>query len=294
MRLKILKTGLILVLITLFVNADAATGTKRIYYSIHFASFKNLANANRQVNALTEKGKMVFWKKTDVPGKGIYYRVYLGRYNNREDAVAFWKKLDKIGAVSYFGVHRFTEKVQPSNIKAPHKLDKPDVDQAKKMLAIGRFTDNRDGTVTDTKTNLMWIKNGWRLDFFSAETWNEATKKCENFQHGGYDNWRLPTIEEWRSLIDRQNENPALVEPNPFVNIIGHMPYWTQTEFTYDRNHTCNKTCPLDRYTVMLYSGTINHQKKSARAFIMPVRSINQPRLLMKNLSSPTGKYFKK
>jgi len=276
MRLKILKTVLILVLITLFVNADAATGTKRIYYSIHFASFKNLANANRQVNALTEKGKMVFWKKTDVPGKGPYYRVYLGRYNNREDAVAFWEKLNKVGAVSYFGVHRFTENVQPSNIKAPHKLDKPDVDQAyKKMPAIGRFTDNLDGTVTDTKTSLMWIKNGWRLDFFSAETWAEASKKCENFQHGGYDNWRLPTIEEWRSLIDRQNENPALVEPNPFVNIIGHMPYWTRTEFTYGRDHTCSKKCPLESYTVMLYSGSINHQKKNARAFILPVRSIN-------------------
>jgi len=279
MRLKILKTGLILVSILLFVNADAATGAKRIYYSIHFASFKNLANANRQVNALTEKGKMVFWKKTDVPGKGIYYRVYLGRYKNREDAVAFWEKLNKIGAVSYFGIHRFTESVQPSKIKDVRKLDKPssyDVDQAKQRVPVrrGRFADNLDGTVTDTKTNLMWIKNGWRIDFFAAETWAEASKKCENFRHGGFNNWRLPTIAEWRSVIDPQKENPALVEPNPFVNIVGHMPYWTQTEFTYGRDHTCSKKCPLESYTVMLYSGTINHQKKTARAFILPVRSI--------------------
>ena len=276
MRLRGLKAGFFIILLLIFGDTEAAPGAKHIYYSIHFASFKNLANANRQVNMLTEKGKMVFWKKVDVPGKGLYYRVYLGRYKNKEDAAAFWEKLNKIGAVSYFGVHRFTENVPPSKIKDSQKRDKPDVDQVyKKKLDSGRFRDNLDGTVTDTKTSLMWIKNGWRLDFFSAETWNEAAKKCESFRHGGYTNWRLPTIAEWRSLIDRQNENPALVEPNPFVNIIGHMPYWSQTEFTYGRDHTCSKQCPLESYTVMLYSGTINHQKKSARAFILPVRSLS-------------------
>jgi len=279
MQRTIPKTGLLLILVMLLVSTGTADSAQRVYYSIHFASFKNLENANRQVNALNEKGKMVFWKKTNVPDKGLYYRVYLGRYSKKDDAILFWEKLNKIGAVSYFGVHRFTETVPTQYIKGSRKVDKhrrSDAGRSIQMMPVkDRFIDNQDGTVTDTKTSLMWIKNGWRLDFISAATWAGAKDKCENFRHGGYGNWRLPTIEEWRSLIDKNNENPALVDPNPFVNIVGHMPYWTLSEFTYGRDHTCSNKCPLETYTVMLYSGTINHQKKSDRAFILPVRSIN-------------------
>lgn len=276
---KIFKTAFYVLVSAIFIFAAAAEGAEQFYYSIHFASFKNLENANRQVNSLQEKGKMVFWMKTDVPGKGLYYRVYLGRYDRRGDAVAFWEKLNKIGAVGYFGIHRFNEKGEFQNKISSAKISAPAKPHAERAPQIppakSRFIDNMDGTVTDKTTNLMWIKNGWRLDFFSAATWAEANKKCEKFKLGGYGNWRLPTKEEWRSIIDDDKKNPALVEPNPFVNIIGHMPYWTQTEFTYSREHTKSKKGPLDTYTVLLYSGTINHQKKSQRAFVLPVRSLN-------------------
>ncbi|MBC8433919.1 MAG: DUF1566 domain-containing protein [Desulfobacterales bacterium] len=276
---KIFNTAIFALVATALIFAAAADGAQQYYYSIHFSSFKNLENANRQVNSLQEKGKMVFWKKTDVPGKGLYYRVYLGRYDKIDDAVAFWEKLNKIGAVGYFGIHRFNEKGELQNKISSAKISAPAKPQAELTSqippVISRFADNMDGTVTDTTTNLMWIKNGWRLDFFSAATWAEANNKCKKFNLGGYSDWRLPTKEEWRSIIDSNKKNPALVEPNPFENIIGHMPYWTQTEFTYSSKHTKSKKGPLDTYTVLLYSGTINHQKKSERAFILPVRSLN-------------------
>jgi hypothetical protein len=139
----------------------------------------------------------------------------------------------------------------------------------------GRFVDNGDGTVTDRKTNLMWIKNGRRLEFISALTWWDAIQKSNGIKVGGHDNWRLPTLEEWSSLIDTRHQSPALVEPSPFKNIVTHMPYWTMTEFIYGKDHTCSKECPLETYTVMLYYGNIGHQKKTDRAFILPVRSID-------------------
>lgn len=279
MSTRILKAGFFLLLLTLLVHPEAADGEERFYYSIHFASFKQLENANRQVNALKEKGKMVFWRMADVPGDGQYYRVYLGRYYNRDEAVAFWNKLNNIGAVNYFGIHRFAETVEPEKIKDLARIsvpEKPDADRAVQTPSTkDRFVDNQDGTITDTKTNLMWIQNGWRLDFFAAETWEDAKQKCETFKLGGYSDWRIPTVEEWRSVIDPDKRNPAMIDPNPFENIIAHMPYWTLSEFTYGRDHTCIKQCPLETYTVLLYSGSINHQKKTERAFILPVRSIN-------------------
>ncbi len=257
---------------------------ERVYYSIHLASFRNLKNANAFVNSLKEKGKLVFWKETEVPGKGKFYRVYLGKYKKKKEAVAFWKKLDAEGAVSYFGVHRFTEPVEPAAVEkapVPPKPAKPakPVKPAKPLPVAPipmkeRFVDNGDGTVTDRLTGLMWIKNGWRMDFVSAVPWEEAKEKVKAFRLGGYTDWRLPTLKEWKSLIDTSRERPALVEPNPFENVITHMPYWSQTEFTFDPERDAPGSISAHAYVVMLYFGRIGHQNKSKRAFILPVRTL--------------------
>jgi len=181
--------------------------------------------------------------------------------------------------VSYFGIFEFRKSnkipgqtVLPG-IPAPLEALKPPGEPRPGPL-LQRFVDNRDGTITELKTNLMWIKNGWRLDFVSAVTWPEALKKCNAFRLGGYGNWRLSGVEEWRSLIDTGNQAPALVEPNPFENIIVHMPYWTRTEFAGGSEVPLTPGISVRAYTVMLYSGNIIHQKKTDRAFILPVRSI--------------------
>jgi hypothetical protein len=266
-----LKYIFFLYLAMVFVQIDVAHCAEHVYYSIQISSFKDLNKANRKVNALKKREKTVFWKKVNIPGKGDFYRVYLGKYANRDDAFEYWKQLREDETVVYCGIHEFREKIES---KDKTHVSTQIVPATLRILAEDRFVDNRNGTVTDRQTNLMWIKNGWRLDFFSAVTWWDARKKCDRFRHGGYADWRLPTIEEWRSLIDVNHQSPALVEPNPFVNIITHLPYWSITEFTYDKNHTCEEECLFHSYTVMLYSGNILHQKKSVRAFILPVRNL--------------------
>ena len=121
----ILRAMIFILIPAIFLCTDAGYGAEQYFYSIHFSSFKNLENANRQVNSLQEKGKMVFWKETDIPGKGLYYRVYLGRYDKRDDAVAFWERLNKIGAVDYFGIHRFNEKGELQNKISSAKISTP-------------------------------------------------------------------------------------------------------------------------------------------------------------------------
>ena len=267
----------LLALPMMFIAIETGDCKEDVYYTIHLASFKELQNANNFVNAMTNKGKIIFWKKTDVPGKGEYYRVYLGKYENRDEAIEFWKILKEEGAVSYFGVHEFRE--EPTSEMADElpvvtELEETDMIQASILgPGEGRFVDNGDGTITDKKTSLMWIKNGWKIDFFSAVKWKDALKKCEGFRYGGYTDWRLPTIKEWKSLLDKNNEYPALVEPNPFENIIVHMPYWSKTEFNSRPGGSLETTNRA--YTIMLYYGRISHQSITKLAFILPVRSLN-------------------
>ena len=274
---NIVKSVLVLLAVT-FVLVDPAICAEQVYYSIHFATLKDLRDVNKQVNMIKEKGKIVFWEKTELPAMGQFYRVYVGRYNNWNDAVAFREKLKSAGLADHLGIQWFSETVESKEVQEPPKLivsKKPTfVRPLHPVQEKDRFVDNKDGTVTDTQTNLMWIKNGWRLEFISALSWFEAMDKVKNFKHGNFSDWRLPTIEEWNSLIDTSYQNPALIEPNPFENIISHMPYWSKTEFAYDKDHTCNTQCPFDSYIVTLWSGITYHQNKSKVGFIMPVRSI--------------------
>jgi hypothetical protein len=279
------RTGKIVGAGLLFMVAAFQSGQvrseERSYFSIHVASFKNLQSAGKYVNDLGSQEKIVFWRESDVPGKGVYYRVYIGKYETREEAVTVWNGLKDAGLVSYFGVHGFTESIverKESEEPTSAIADAPSVQRDKVIVAekppsSSRFVDHKDGTVTDLATGLMWTRNGWRLEFLGSATWQEAGKKCETFGLGNHSGWRLPSLEEWKTLIDTSKECPALVEPNPFNNVIVHMPYWSRTEYVRGRENTCMGVCPK-AYTVNLYYGTIQNRNKHDRAFILPVRNL--------------------
>ncbi len=63
------------------------------------------------------------------------------------------------------------------------------------------FVDNRDGTITDKATGLMWQKSAadQEYDFKRAERYiNEINKG----RFAGHTDWRLPTIDELKSLLE--------------------------------------------------------------------------------------------
>ena len=73
-----------------------------------------------------------------------------------------------------------------------------------------RFADNRNATVTDNLTGLMWTKMTYSpgpstCAPYTGKTWLEALDfiKClNNENYLGFSNWRLPNIRELISLID--------------------------------------------------------------------------------------------
>lgn len=67
------------------------------------------------------------------------------------------------------------------------------------------FTDNKDGTITDNITGLMWQKtDGGEMIFENASSY------CKNLKLAGYNDWRLPTSIELFSINNYDNLNPAL------------------------------------------------------------------------------------
>jgi hypothetical protein len=70
----------------------------------------------------------------------------------------------------------------------------------------GTFVDNKDSTVTDIETGLLWQKE----DDGITRTWDEALSYCESLNLAFQSDWRLPNIRELESITDDSRYNPAV------------------------------------------------------------------------------------
>jgi hypothetical protein len=72
------------------------------------------------------------------------------------------------------------------------------------MSETPRYQDNGDGTITDLETTLQWFReDSWQIEtrWF---TWDEAFNfavQMGQARFAGYNDWRLPSLEEGMSLM---------------------------------------------------------------------------------------------
>jgi len=89
------------------------------------------------------------------------------------------------------------------------------------------FIDNGDGTVTDTSTGLMWQQDT------PADTydWNSAIEYCEDLSFAGYSDWRLPNINELKSIVDFSKATLS-IDTDFFLFTVSSS-YWSSTAIIY-------------------------------------------------------------
>lgn len=81
--------------------------------------------------------------------------------------------------------------------------------------------------VLDKETGLVWE----RSPSTAKASWFTAVALCNAREVGGRMGWRLPTIVELATLMDRSQSDPALPPNHPFMNV-QHGPtdlYWSAT-----------------------------------------------------------------
>jgi len=78
------------------------------------------------------------------------------------------------------------------------------------------FVDNGDGTITDTATGLMWMKE----DNGEGLLWEDALNYAEELDYAGYSDWRLPNAKELQSIVDytRSPDTTDSAAINPIFN----------------------------------------------------------------------------
>ena len=103
-----------------------------------------------------------------------------------------------------------------------------------------RFTDLKNGTVTDNLTGLMWTKDAnspgpVACNPAATKTWQGALDYagCLNTNsYLGYSDWRVPTVLELRGLVDMSHHNPVLPAGHPFTSVGDYM-YWSGTSSAF-------------------------------------------------------------
>lgn len=80
-----------------------------------------------------------------------------------------------------------------------------------------RFAVHDDGTVTDTRTGLMWKQCSegqsgvdCAVSFADSFTWQEALERVDAATDAGYGDWRLPNIKELSSIVETKCYFPAI------------------------------------------------------------------------------------
>jgi hypothetical protein len=114
-------------------------------------------------------------------------------------------------------------------------------------LAVGNYTSNGDGTVTDNDTGLMW----WQAGSQDLVDWEPALTYCEDSTHAGYTDWRLPNIKELQSLVDHSRTGPAW-DTNYFSGSTGR-PYWSSTSRAFN---------PYYAWAVSFHAGLVDESDK--------------------------------
>ena len=156
----------------------------------------------------------------------------------------------------------------------------PDLAKLQKWLSklrSYRYIDNGNGTVTDNRTGLIWLKNA---NCFGQQIWKKAMRSAAKLAHGrcGLRDgskrgmWRLPTIKEWKAMRDRRYRKPALSnaagtgkwkEGNVFYGVHTNS-HWSSTRRANSTTHV---------WVVYLLDGRVNYRPKSYARYVWPVRN---------------------
>ncbi|MBC8427204.1 MAG: caspase family protein [Deltaproteobacteria bacterium] len=87
-----------------------------------------------------------------------------------------------------------------------------------------RFIALKNGTVWDTKTDLMWAANDNGKDV----QWDQARAYCDRYRGGGYTGWRMPTIEELAGIYDEKSKKKY--STTQFIDLTGFGPWSSEAQ----------------------------------------------------------------
>ncbi len=132
------------------------------------------------------------------------------------------------------------------------------------------YTDNGNGTVTDSATGLIWQKcsNGQNATSCSGSastiTWSNAITYCNGLTLAGR-TWRLPNVNELRSIVDFTKSTAPTIDTTAFPSTQSNF-YWSSS--TYAKN-------TIFAWFVYFVNGVVESSDKASSGYY--VRRVTGP-----------------
>ena len=146
--------------------------------------------------------------------------------------------------------------------------------------------DNQDGIISDIDSGLIWQKCtvGQNFDncigIGSKYTWQNAIIQCENLNLGGRSDWRLPNINELKSIISYNKSSNPTIDSTIFPNSYSDT-YWSSTSISSNPN--------INGWGVYFLNGVVSAGPKTNSYYLRCVTDSSNSNLAPKNLSYPNN-----
>lgn len=103
--------------------------------------------------------------------------------------------------------------------------------QAEQLPEDVRYISSINGVIKDTKTGLMWTQKDSYADLGHSLNWNESREYVDGLSTGGYNDWRLPTVTELKTIYEPSKSNKDLyggkLRLDPIFAKSGTYNYWS-------------------------------------------------------------------
>ncbi len=168
----------------------------------------------------------------------------------------------------------------------------------------GRYDDNNDGSVTDCRTGLIWLKNanctavsGGIDNSLGMLSWTDAVKWAAGLRSplcgltiwADNEEWRLPTKTEWMAMVEYARKHNRLNPLAPYIPALtdatGTAPWTANPDGTGVGDHAFNYVASFYYWTgtevpgssnqawgLNLYDGSVLPGPKTDLLFVWPVR----------------------
>ncbi len=161
----------------------------------------------------------------------------------------------------------------------PDPTNPPVADPACSDSTGDRFVDCGNGTVTDTQTGLVWLKNA---NCYGSQTWDAAMASADGLKlgdcglsdHSSAGNWRLPTKAEWEGILEPSCPDGSPKIPDrtgagcyataPWASGEQLSAYWSSITAEFDGSRA---------WAGVLHQGIVGDNDKTVALFVWPVRN---------------------
>ncbi len=161
---------------------------------------------------------------------GIYkIKVVRNGYHTKRAEVDLYSDLDIRIVLQKKEKKRVAQVAAPAVSNIPKQKDTTSTKLNSKVKKV-----DKSDIFLDFLTSLMWQDNHDVIQ--NKKNWSDAKAYCSNFSLYGYYDWRLPTIDELKTIIDKNRSSHVTDEINNMV-LLDVSLFWSSTTDIFSLNN---------------------------------------------------------